>query len=87
MADPADPARVPPPWDLGVPVAEIEQTGRWIYRVAIIHGPMSYGPDGYGWLRPGRRWAERKGRRELARYLRKEERHANRWQISGECQP
>ena len=48
MADPADPARVPPPWDQGVPAAEIEQAGRWIYRVVIIHGMMSYGPDGCG---------------------------------------
>ena len=87
MTDPAELVRVPPPCDLGIPVAEIEQTGRWIYRVTIIHGMMSYGPGGCGWLRPGLRWAERKGRRELARYLRKEERHANRWQISAGHQP
>ncbi len=87
MAGPADLSRVPPPWDPGVPVAEIEQAGRWIYRVVIIHGMMSYGPDGYGWFRPGRGWAERKGRRELARYLRKQERHANRWQVSEGRQP
>jgi hypothetical protein len=74
----------PPPWDYGPPTAEIEQTGRWTYRVAILHGPMSYGPDGYGWLRLGRRLAERKGRRELARYLRREARHANRWTVGTE---
>jgi hypothetical protein len=87
LANPADLMRDPPPCDLGVPVAEIEQVGHWIYRIAIIHGMMSYGPDGYGWHRPGRGRAERKGRRELARYLRKEERRANRWQLSGERQP
>ena len=68
----------PPPWDPGPPTAEIEQIGRWTYRVAIIHGLMSYGPDGYGWHVLGRRWAERKAVRELAKYVRREERHANR---------
>jgi hypothetical protein len=64
------------------PRAEIEQVGRWIYRIAIIHGMMSYGPDGYGWHRLGRKHAESKARRELARYLRSEARHENRWSIN-----
>ena len=71
----------PPPLDDEPPRAEIEQTGRWTYRVLVIHGLMGYGPDGYGWLRLGRRWAEAKARRELARYVRNEVRHENRWSI------
>ena len=68
----------PDPWDDDAPPhAEVEQTGRWTYTIVILDGLMSYGPDGYGWIRPGRGWAERKARRELAKYLRGQARRAN----------
>lgn len=58
--------------------AEIRQVGRWTYRVSIHDGCLVYGPDGYGWRVWGRRRAERKARRELAQYLRREEHVAER---------
>ena len=51
------------------PYAEVTRRGRWYWSVAIQDGLTTYGPDGYGWLRFSRRGAERKGRRELARYM------------------
>jgi len=59
------------------PHAEIIQTGRWWHLVRIIDGLTQYGPDGYGWHRFGRRMAERCARVQLARYLRRKQRHAN----------
>jgi hypothetical protein len=45
------------------PHAEIMQVGRWTWRVSIRDGCLIYGADGYG-------------RRELDRYLEREERRA-----------
>lgn len=58
------------------PEAEIQQVGRWTYRVSVSHGLLTYGPDGYGWHILGRRRAERKAERALARYIRKQAREA-----------
>lgn len=59
------------------PHAKVQQVGRWRYRIYISHGMMQYGPGGYGWHRYGLERAKRKGARELAKYLRMNERHAN----------
>lgn len=64
------------------PTAVITQHGRWVYGVHITHGLMGIGPDGGDWLRLGRRQAERKGHRELARYKRAEERRKSAWTIT-----
>lgn len=58
------------------PRAEVQQIGRWTYRVSVIHGICSWGPDGYGWHVLGRRRAARKARKALARYLRQEVRRS-----------
>lgn len=57
--------------DATAPYAEIRRTGRWTYYVTVKHGILSYG---YGWIVLGRRRAERKGARELARYQAAEQR-------------
>lgn len=54
------------------PHAVVLQTGRWTYRVYVADGISQWGPDGYGWIVWGRRRAERKGRKVLARYLREQ---------------
>ncbi len=59
------------------PTARVTRVGRWRYRIEINHGGLAYGPDGYGWHRLGHGRAMRKANRELARYLRREEREAN----------
>lgn len=65
------------PWD-DKPYAEIKPVGRWTYRVSVMHGLLSYGPnDGYGWLVFGRARAERKAAKVLVRYLRDEARRAD----------
>lgn len=51
------------------PYAEIEQYGRWTWIVSVHHGPIQWGPDGVGWFVLGRRRAERKAQRALARYV------------------
>lgn len=73
----------PPPWEEAVepPHAIVEQSGRWIYRIYITDGLMQYGPNGYGWHRLGRQRAERKARRELARYNRGRQRRTEAWEI------
>lgn len=63
------------------PHAEIEQVGRWRYRIYITDGLMCYGPDGYGWYKWGLRRAKAKADRELARYLVKESRRTHRWTV------
>ena len=75
---------LPPPnyLDECEPEARIEQAGRWTYSVYVTHGLMSIGPNGLPWLRLGRKRAERKARRELARYKRQEARRKAAWTIS-----
>lgn len=51
------------------PEARVEPAGRWTYSVRVVHGLMSWGPDGGAWLVLGRRWARWKARRVLRRYL------------------
>lgn len=58
------------------PHAEIVQIGRMTWRVSIHDGCLIYGPDRYGWRVWGRQRAGRKARRELGRYLEREERGA-----------
>jgi hypothetical protein len=50
------------------PEARVERVGRWTYSVSITHGVMS---RGY-WNAWGRDRAERKARRKLASYVRRE---------------
>lgn len=50
--------------------AHIERRGRWTYLVSVHHGITIWAPDGIGWYVLGRRRAERKARRVLARYVR-----------------
>ena len=54
----------PPPIDLGEPEAVITKTGRFWYSVSIHQDLTQTGP----WLRPTRRSAESKARRELVKY-------------------
>lgn len=51
------------------PEARVTQIGRYLYRVTVTHGILSYGPDGGSWLIYGRRRAERKAHRALNSYL------------------
>lgn len=60
------------------PHAVVLQTGRWTYRVYVADGISQWGRDGYGWTVWGRRRAERKGRKVLARYLREQAERAER---------
>ena len=53
--------------------ATVERIGRWTYLVVIRDGLMRYGPDGCGWHVLGRRWANSKARRELAKYRRSQQ--------------
>jgi hypothetical protein len=59
------------------PHAEVQRVGRWTYRVSVVHGLTCYGPGGSGWHVLGRRRAERKAARVLARYLRDQARQAD----------
>lgn len=59
------------------PYAEVEQVGRWTYRVKVRDGMLTWGPDGHGWHVFGRRRAHRKAERVLRRYLQGQERKAN----------
>lgn len=59
------------------PHAEVQRVGRWTYVVTVHHGLTCYGPGGRGWLVLGRRHAERKAARVLARYLRDEAHRAD----------
>ncbi|MGW9196081.1 hypothetical protein [Micromonospora chersina] len=62
-----------PAWDPDAePEAVIERTGRWWHLVYIRHGLMRSGPGGYGWHVLGASRAERKARRVLAAYLRRQ---------------
>lgn len=78
-----EPEPPPPPWEdkLKPPHAVIQKAGRWTYRIYIDHGLTIYAPGGYGWHRLGRERAERKARRELARYNRDRQRRAEKWEI------
>lgn len=51
------------------PYATVTKVGRWSWRIVIIDGISTCGPDGGGWHVLGRERAERKARRELDRYL------------------
>lgn len=66
----------PPAWldNLPEPRAEITRAGRWTYRVVVKEGIGQWGPNGYGWTVLGRRRAERKAAKVLARYQREQER-------------
>ena len=71
-------SEIPHYLDMCEPEVHIGQHGRWSYVVSIHHGLMRLGPYyGYGWVRWGRSRAERKGRRELAKYKRDEARRRN----------
>lgn len=60
------------------PFAEVEQTGRWTYRVRVLDGMTCWAPDGMsGWYVLGRRRAHRKAARVLRRYLTMQQRKAN----------
>lgn len=65
---------------VGEPVAVIERAGRWTYRVYVQHDICRWGPDGYGWHVFGRKHAERKARKVLAKYLAQQE--PERWEIT-----
>ncbi|WNM27538.1 hypothetical protein RN607_00630 [Demequina capsici] len=59
-----------PPTKRPRPVAVIAKTGRISWRIYIKDGSKRFGGDqGFGWIRFGRASAERKARRELARYV------------------
>lgn len=62
------------------PTVRITKIGRFTYEVAILHGLMAYG----AWFATGRKRAERKGRRQLTRYLNRLDRRGNQWEISGD---
>ncbi len=68
--------KVPPGWldDLPKPRAEITRTGRWTYRVVVKDRLTQWGPNGYGWTILGRRRAEKKAIRVLAKYRREQQR-------------
>ncbi len=68
--------------DMCDPEALVTRIGRWSYEIYVIHGAMAIGPNGYPWHRFGRARAERKARRELARYKRERARHKVTWRIS-----
>jgi hypothetical protein len=62
--------------DIDPPVAIIKRLGRWTYCVYIKHGEAAYPRGLYGavgWAVVGKQRAERKARRELARYTKKME--------------
>lgn len=59
----------------------VERLGRWTYRIVIVDGTMEYGPEGYGWVTYGRGRAQRKARRQLAKYRRKAAWHAQKWRL------
>jgi hypothetical protein len=63
------------------PHAVVERVGRWTYIVAVEHGMCRWGLDGYGWFVIGRKRAERKARKVLARYHRIQLRHAERFEV------
>ena len=61
----------------GEPCAVIERVGRWEWRVFVEYTPtrclpMIYGTEGYGSRVFGRHRAERKARRLLRSFLRRE---------------
>jgi hypothetical protein len=64
--------------ELGPPYAEITQVGRWTYSIRLHFDLMMTEP---AWHRLGRRRAESKARKELARHLRREGRLQNRQRI------
>lgn len=62
-------------WD---PYAEITQIGRWTWKVVVREGMAVHGlGGGDGWHVLGRKRAERKGHRVLARYVRDQHRNDN----------
>ena len=67
---PARPDLYPEP-----PYAEIEQLGRWWWRITIHHGVMQWGPAGGGFRSFGKReWAEWKASRLLLQYWERHDR-------------
>jgi len=86
-------AAIPPPlpagWldrDLKLIEAVITQHGRWSWRVYIRHGISISAPGGYGWIVFGRRRAERKAARELARYVQERQRKATTHVVASHSQ-
>jgi hypothetical protein len=63
------------------PRAEIEQTGRWTYRITVHHGMIQWGLDGVGWTAFGRKRAERKARKVLRKYLQRQAWQGDRWAV------
>lgn len=64
-------------WDIGPPHAQVQRIGRWTYLVSVHHGLSVWGPNASGWSVLGRRRANRKAAKVLARYLRDEGRRAD----------
>lgn len=61
-----------------LPFAEVEQIGRWTYRVRVRDGISCWAPDGMsGWRVFGRQRAHRKASKVLRRYLTMQHRKAN----------
>lgn len=73
--------QIPSYLDMCEPEARIVQVGRWTYSIEIVHGLMSIGPNGLPWYRWGRKRAEAKAARELARYRRGEARRKAAWTV------
>ncbi len=63
------------------PYAEITQVGRWRYRIEIHHDLMVLTPPSH---RYGRQRAERCARRQLARYVRQQQRETNPTRITAD---
>ena len=62
------------------PRGVVEKRGR-SYSVWVQHGWGRYAPDGLWWERWSRKSAERKARKELARYLKKHCQPVERWEV------
>lgn len=64
------------------PVAMVERVGRFLWSAYVVHGFMVYKADMGGDLTVGRRRAERKARRLLARYKRENGYRSERHEVA-----
>lgn len=68
------------PFEREAPYAEIQQVGRWWWRITIRHGVMVWGPEGgSSWFLGKREWAEWRASHLLAKYWRIYERTYSDW--------
>lgn len=67
----------PPPWDSGPPVVRVHPSGRWAWRLIVVHGLVEHG---FGRIVYGRARADRIAGRMLARYQRRTARQG--WTVS-----